>query len=254
MPDLENITYPFRLASWKTARFFQHPDEDTRSSNMNKVIAGTALATMVGMIGAVNVSPDDNHIEGQSELVASYKEQIDSISSIQQVNMDNLRKEWRMASSEEKAGVDVKLNIAENDFQEDMFELLASLYTEDKISEEKIDELFSFVDENIALIETIKFGDKDLTYAGDSAHLNECQVANYVTGGNIVDRAIDISECTEKRDGMEFARKASSPIIGLLSIFLLIPIAGMFNATPLPEKLEEIAKRPRPEIKRRNIY
>ncbi len=255
MSTRDNITYPFRLAAWHTSRFLSHPEEEKQSTNFVKGLGVTFLATTIAAIGGFNISPDDSFIEGQTERVAEYKEQIDSLNINQQTKIETLRDKWRLADTENKDALQTEISIAKNDFILEAFEILASIHTEDKIPETKAAELLDYVATEIAPIDTITMNTAHMFDIGDAASLNECQIEHAYSDDNEINRAWEISKCASDREADEIGAKiVVSPMLGVGGFLGYLALFAIYSATPLPEKLREHSKSDRPKRKKTNHY
>lgn len=250
----DNVTYPFRLAAWKTARFLEHPDEKTDERNFWITCLLAGVVTSGTVIGIMSETPDDTVIDGQEEHITAYKNQISFLENTEKNTLDKLRRMWRGADPDKKSEIFAQLKQEYNNFTSQTFSVLAGLHTENQISEKEIGLLLEDFENRIANIEDVSLNDRSFSDIGDAAHLHECLAENTYTA-NEIERALSVSKCAANAEKKEFESITLSPLttlFGGLVYFILVGIplsaCGLnktlqkYSHSPAPKKLKRIGK------------
>ncbi len=249
--EVSAVSYPFKLAAWKTANFLAPNSYEATWRNFLACAGLLSVGVASGVIGLTNTSPDGTHIDGQEERISSYEGQILSIRTEEKDNLNKLRAEWRAANMEDKTAAKAELDTARVNFESKMLELISGLYTEDKVSETELENLLQKVNRNIYPIDTVIFNGENIPDIGDTAYLHECQVDNSYSTESVIDRAVNIAQCSaDKNENESDNTMIYAPLAGVGAVgmnFLLAFFA--VDLTNIHNNVERYARRERPQIK-----
>jgi len=250
---MADLSYPFRLAAWKTARFISNPDTDKFNRNFNIQLATVAATVMAGVIAIPGTAPDGTVIDGQDERISAYEQKIDALDDFYDNNVQDAREAWRLSTADNQDAAETAMNQTHIEFQERAIDLLSHMYTEDGISETEMSDLFSQFENEVGEISSFKFNDLSFTGIEDASHLHEAQ-QEHSYSPNEHERAVAISEEASKGERSDVQFKVMSPLFGIMGGLFYFLLAMMLESAGFYNAIGKKSEKPAPQRDRKTGF
>lgn len=250
---MADLSYPFRWAAWKTARFISNPDTDKFNRNFNIQAGTVVVATVAGILAIPGTAPDSTVIDGQDERISAYEQKIDALDDFYDNNVQDAREAWRLSTPENQDAAETAMNQTHIAFQERAIDLLSQMYTENGISETEMSDLFTQFENDVGEISSFKFNDLSFADIEDASHLHEAQ-QEHSYSPNEHERAVAISEDAAKGERSDVKIKAMSPLFGLMGGMLYFLLAMLLDSAGFYKAIEKTSKKPAPQRDRKTGF